>query len=315
MFYFNISVHAPIDLEATLFCGQAFRWQREVLHNKNYYNGIVAGNFIRIYHDKSTSKLEIEASSDIIAGMPADRFIRHYLDIDAPDQKILSETFLAHYPFARKVLHLYGSMQVLHQEPFEALISFICAQGMGIHIVRRQVESLSASFGEALYTKDRSMIHKFPAPESLARADFAMLQKCANNNVRRAKNIQQISEAVASGALELECLMSAKNGSTYASYRQARQVLLRYSGIGGKIADCVCLFGFGHKDAIPIDRHVRTYLSEWFGLSTKTSALSSKNYDALADEARALFASPCPGRLSQILFHYWRMHVRGLKAV
>lgn len=38
-------------------------------------------------------------------------------------------------------------------------------------------------------------------------------------------------------------------------YRHAHEQLLQLQGVGPKVADCVCLFGLGWGESVPIDTH------------------------------------------------------------
>lgn len=40
------------------------------------------------------------------------------------------------------------------------------------------------------------------------------------------------------------------------TYKQTHQELLQLSGVGPKVADCVCLMGLGWAEAVPVDTHV-----------------------------------------------------------
>ena len=40
------------------------------------------------------------------------------------------------------------------------------------------------------------------------------------------------------------------------TYKQAHQELLQLSGVGPKVADCICLMGLGWAEAVPVDTHV-----------------------------------------------------------
>jgi N-glycosylase/DNA lyase len=86
----------------------------------------------------------------------------------------------------------YFGLRLLRQEPFETLISFMCAQGIGVSLIRRQVLLLSQNFGEFIAITE----YKFPTPNALAHADLSQLAQCTNNNLIRARNIQQVAQAV-----------------------------------------------------------------------------------------------------------------------
>lgn len=47
-------------------------------------------------------------------------------------------------------------------------------------------------------------------------------------------------------------------------YRRARKELMKLSGVGEKVADCICLFALHHMDAFPIDTHIRQVLDEHY---------------------------------------------------
>ncbi len=44
------------------------------------------------------------------------------------------------------------------------------------------------------------------------------------------------------------------------SYKDAREELMKLSGVGGKVADCICLFALHQMDAFPVDTHIRQVL-------------------------------------------------------
>ena len=69
----------------------------------------------------------------------------------------------------------------------------------------------------------------------------------------RAKYICATARQVASGAVDLEKVARMK-------YTDAKIELLRLTGVGIKVAECICLFGLHHIDAFPIDTHIRQML-------------------------------------------------------
>lgn len=299
-FQSELAYNAPLNLEATLFCGQAFRWQ---ILSENTFQAVVYGEVLRLV-DLSKRLLIASTAKQINGKLLAD-FVWHYLGLEDNLDTLFSSQFRTQYPHLFSGALAYFGLRLLRQEPFETLISFMCAQGMGIALVRRQVYLLSKFFGRSIAITE----FKFPNPCQLANASLSRLTRCTNNNSVRARNIRSVALSVARGDLDL-----AKLSAPHCDFQTARETLLRYNGIGEKIADCVCLFGLGHRTAFPIDTHVRQYLKEWFGLSTQTASLTSKEYRRLSAKARALLGEEQAGLAGQLLFHYWRKDVKRLTA-
>ena len=55
---------------------------------------------------------------------------------------------------------------------------------------------------------------------------------------------------VADGEIALDSLVSL-------SVEECEKELMKITGVGKKVADCTILFGLGHVDAFPIDRHIK----------------------------------------------------------
>lgn len=344
----NLPVSVPLNLEATLFCGQAFRWQRVSPEEREpkVFQAVVGGEVLELSQQFSSvephspaSELLVRCTAEAIGGEPLKKFVPHYLGLDDDVEKIFPPPFRSRYPDLVAAAMRYFGLRLMRQAPFETLISFMCAQGMGIKLIRRQVSLLARAFGNPLAAPPDLTIdsphensyenlntslsqlpqiqnfiaitaYKFPTPEQIAAAPVSVLTGCTNNNSIRAKNIRRVAEAVADGSLNLNALLALR-----CPLDEARETLMRFSGIGAKIADCVCLFGLEHRSAFPIDTHVRQYLDGWFGLKTKTASLTPAGYEALCNEAKDVLGSPYAGLAGQLLFHTWRRDVRHLKEV
>ncbi len=297
----ELCYNAPLNLEATLFCGQAFRWQKLSDHA---FQGVVYGEIVRLT-EVHHGRILIESTAPHLNHQSLPDFTRHYLGFEDNLNDLFSRSFIKKYPHLYRGASHYFGLRLLRQEPFETLISFMCAQGIGVALIRRQVLLLSQNFGRFITITE----YKFPAPNALAHADLSRLAQCTNNNLIRARNIQRVAQAVADGDLDLSAL-----SAPHCDFETARASLLRYHGIGDKIADCVCLFGLGHRSAFPIDTHVRQYLSAWFGISTKSVSLTSTEYQRLCREARAILGEVNTGLAGQLLFHYWRKDIKAMKS-
>jgi N-glycosylase/DNA lyase len=87
------------------------------------------------------------------------------------------------------------------------------------------------------------------------------------------------------------------------SYKEAHEQLVELSGVGPKVADCVCLMGLGWGEAVPIDTHVwqiavRDYK---FGKNSKTKTMNKAMYDSVGDHFRALWGKQA-GWAHSVLF-------------
>ena len=148
----------------------------------------------------------------------------------------------------------FGSgIRILQQDVWEMLVSFIISQQNNIKRIRKCIEMLCErygerkSFGDSLNAGDTGY-YTFPDVEALARASEEELRAC--NLGYRSRYIVGTSNSILKGDVDLDALKKM-------GYKQAKGELLKLSGVGEKVADCICLFGLHHMDAFPVDTHIR----------------------------------------------------------
>ena len=305
-----ITSDKSICLKSTLFSGQSFRWNVSTDYPDIFF-GMIDDRLI-IMRQISPSTIEIQCSSDLVYGVHVNDFIIRYFTLDIDDNSVLPDHFSVRYPDLWKLVSGYRSVRVMRQDPFEIMVTFMCAQGIGMHLIRRQVEMIAERYGEELVFETENgplRLYGFPTPSSLASADVNDLASCTNNNRIRATNIISMARSFESGAMAIACVRSGD-----CSLDTLRDSLCVHSGIGMKIADCIALFGLGRFDAFPIDTHVKQYLWEWFGIEAAQRSLTEKNYRYLQEEARSILGAEFTGYAGHILFHCWRKEVRKMKA-
>ncbi|MCS7014081.1 MAG: DNA glycosylase [Chloroherpetonaceae bacterium] len=316
----TLPLSTALNLHETFFCGQAFRWHALALSTNTAYYAALDGTLVLLYAQSST--LTVYASAPVLQHRPLAEFMHHYLGLTDRLEEVFSPLFRQKYPHLVQGAAPYFGLRLLRQPAFETLISFMCAQGIGIALIRRQVAALARTFGSPLslsislspsgqLTPHFSFAiteYTFPTPECLAEASLSQLQRCTNFHRARAERIRRIARAVADGSLNLAALTAP-----HATFEHARETLLQYDGIGEKIADCICLFGLGHHEAFPIDTHVRQYLAEWFGLKAPTTSLTPRAYRELAQAARDILGTKYAGLAGQWLFHHWRRDIRKMR--
>jgi len=299
-----------LGLKQTLFSGQSFTWNFSDLYS-GYFENII-DNSIIILREIKVGIIEVLSNRQQIDELPIDEFFFRYFSLDIDKKKVLPVGFKNKFPEVWQLVEPYQSVRIMRQDPFEIMVTFMCAQGIGMHLIRRQVSMIAEQYGEkhVLDTEKGLMVlHGFPAPSALASARLDELARCTNNNRIRAGNIIQMARSFESGKLALVCV-----GSGERDLETLREMLCAHSGIGLKIADCIALFGLGRFDAFPIDTHVKQYLWEWFGIEAARKSLTEKNYRFLQDEARKILGNEYAGYAGHMLFHCWRKEVKKMKA-
>ncbi len=254
---------ANFDLAQTLDCGQAFRWYQ----NKNgAWCGIAFGKYIELF----------ENNGDIVisGSNPKDfqDIWQNYFDLDRDYTAIIKEincdTTVA------KAAAYSGGIRLLNQEPWEALCSFIISQNNNIPRIKGIIERLCENFG----TKIKNG-YTFPSANIIAKltvSDLAVIRSGF-----RAKYILDAAQKVASGEIRLESLK-------HIDYDTAREKIMTIKGVGPKVADCVLLYGLGHKNAFPRDVWINRALEQLF---------DGKIPDCVGDYG---------GIVQQYIFHYIR---------
>ena len=299
-----------ISIKDILFSGQSFLWNLHAF-DKDYYCSIIDSSPVFI-KQLSGNEIEINSTRNEFYGVPLHEFIRTYFSLDIDTCNVFPETFLLSHPELWKLLEEYFPLRILRQDPFETMIMFMCAQGIGMHLIRKQVAMLTENYGEAIPVtfKGKSLVlHNFPTPQRLAAADPFTLSRCTNNNRLRAANIISASRRIAEGSIDLDSLRNKQM-----PLDELRLTLSQNSGIGFKIADCIALFGLGRFDAFPIDTHVRQYLGPWFKSAAALRSLSPATYLMMDAEARTLLNPEFAGYAGHILFHCWRKEIKKLRS-
>lgn len=169
-------------------------------------------------------------------------------------------------------------IRILRQDVWEVLISFIISQQNNIKRITKCIETICERYGEQKSAYDGIVYHAFPTPGALAAAGEEELRSCGLGY--RSRYLAKTSAAVAGGDVDLEGLKQLE-------YPRAKAELMSLSGVGNKVADCICLYGLHHLDAFPVDTHIRQVLDEHY-----PSGFRYENFPGYA------------GIIQQYLFYY-----------
>lgn len=219
-------------------------------------------------------------------------------------------------PNFRKRAPKFTGVRMLNQDAWEALVGFICSSNNNISRISQMVHKLCLHYGPYIGTIGEEVFHDFPTPAALTVPGVeAHLRELGFGY--RARYIAQTAQNI-SGERPEGWLLSLRNPASVAwgaaapgkgtaheapTYKRAHEQLLELTGVGPKVADCVCLMGLGWGEAVPVDTHVwqiamRDYK---FGGKSKNKTLTKALYDAVGDHFRELWGSQA-GWAHSVLF-------------
>lgn len=237
--------------------------------------------------------------------------LRHYFSLKH-NAAALYDQWSKNDPNFRKKAPKFTGIRILSQDAWEALIGFICSSNNNISRISQMVHKLCNHYGPLLGYIGDEPFHDFPAPEALAGQKVeAHLRELGFGY--RAKYIAQTARMVSEEkpAAWLESLTNPENPGWGAekygkiervSYKEAHEELLSLSGVGPKVADCVCLMGLGWGEAVPVDTHVWQIAQRDYKFGkVKTKTFSKVMYDSVGDHFRKIWGDQA-GWAQSVLF-------------
>jgi len=230
------------NLSETFDCGQCFRWDKV----EDAYWGMAYG-----------MPLKISQADDVITLYNTthdswNNVWNRYFDMERDYGEIKKR--LSSDPVMVEASTFGGGIRLLNQEPFECLISFIISASNNIPRIKKIIDSLCTNFGGKVTYLGKDF-YAFPTAEKLASLDLDQLTVIKAGF--RDKYILGAAKAVANGMIDLECLKSA-------SYEYAKSELLKLSGVGCKVADCVLLFALEKYGSFPVDVWIKRIMEHCY---------------------------------------------------
>ncbi len=152
---------------------------------------------------------------------------------------------------------LYGLKLPTYPTVFESLVDSIVEQQISVKVARTIEERLAKKFGDPLDLNGESFF-AFPTPQNLASASIQDIRNCGLSQ-RKAEYIQQASQLIVDGKLDLEHLKNHK------SPQQIITELDAIRGIGVWTAELIMLEGMQKLDALPADDFgIRRVISRYY---------------------------------------------------
>lgn len=262
-----------IDVDSSINSGQVFLWKKydEIWYGINGQNILKIDKFGEI-NSKSGDDKDFLRKTDNV---------KKILDSISKDATI------------KDAIKKYPGLRILRQDPFQCMISFIVSSNSNIQKIKLNLENISEKFGEKTCF-DKINFQLFPKPKKLANATIKEITECGVGY--RAEFIKECAEMVNSKEIDFENLKKS-------TYTQAKDEIMKISGIGNKVADCILLFSLEKLEAFPLDRWMirilEKYYSNEFAMETKT--ITEKQYKVIHEKILNHFGEYA-GYAQQFLF-------------
>lgn len=215
-------------------------------------------------------------------------FIKRYFRVDTDYEDIMKN--ILKDEFVKKSVIKFPDIRLLKQDFEEALISYMISPTNSVKSIRTRVRNLSRKFGEKVIL-DGHTFFMFPKTEVIADASLNDLLNCSLGF--RAGRIKTAAGIVLENNL-------TKKITNY-SEEKSRDELMKLSGIGDKVADCILLYSLAYDKIIPVDRWVQRFLINYYNLPSKSS------YETMRKWIRDYWGDYA-GWAGQYLFEYVRLY-------
>ena len=263
-------------------CGQCFRWNKE---ENGSYTGVFNHNVINVKRENDKIIFRGICRGDI-----KEECIK-YFDLDRDYEKIKDKLSKVDENLKASIKHGIG-IRILNQDLWEALISFIISANNNIPRIKGIIERLAKNYGDKIIWNNKDY-YTFPTPEQLKKASVADFRKLGLGF--RDVRVYETTKIVNDNKNILQELKNEKD------VNKLREKLLKFPGVGPKVADCIMLFALNKLEVFPIDVWVRRVMNEIYIKNDDETKVNKKQIEKLAKEKYGNLA----GIAQQYLF-YWR---------
>lgn len=269
-------------------CGQCFRF---VCEEDGSYSGVFRRSFINVSLQEQGNIMKVKRI--LGEGIDGEELYR-FFDLETSYERI-KEKFKVEDEVMKKVISKGEGIRILRQDFFEALITFIISQNNNISRIRKNIESICTVYGSEV--EAGSGIYAFPTVEELAGAkeeDLKKLKlgyraryivKSVENYIKKKDRIQRCIEKLAKEYEKQE-------------EENLFNELMKFPGVGAKVADCIMLFATPCKNRFPIDTWIKKIMEEKYAMKVE----SKKDKDKVQKFVEVKF-SPYAGIAQQYLFY------------
>ncbi|EMG47606.1 Ogg1 N-glycosylase/DNA lyase [Candida maltosa Xu316] len=284
---------SEVSLHKVLRCGQTFRWK----NINNVWSFATSDRIILLKQDPSN----IYYSHIMQKGKSGKEketleFINDYFALSIKLESLYTHWKIQHADYQSKKnqqkspFDLFTGIRILRQDPWECLISFICSSNNNVKRISKMCENLCIHFGEYINDFENHEYFSFPTPQALSGPDVETKLRELGFGYR-AKYIHQTALKFTDDVNHPDITISNLMGMREAKYAKAHEFLLQLTGVGPKVADCICLMSLDKHDVVPIDTHVYQIAIRDYKFKGNKSmkTLNKETYSAIRTYFKGIF--------------------------
>ena len=259
--YFNV--------RDTLECGQIFR-----------YKQLSEDTYAVFSRDKYA---ELTTVDGVVQVRTDDKeYFWHFFDLDT-DYESKVKRIAAISPLMSEATTFGKGIRILNQDLTEMIFSFIISANNNIKRIQLIIDRLCNALG-----CDTPHGKAFPTVEAMAKASIEFYAGIGAGY--RDKYLHETANMLLS--YDLDALRDLDS-------EHARAELLKFLGVGPKVADCIMLFGLKRGDVFPVDTWLKKVYHEHFEQGHKDSEISRYFCNLFGEDA---------GLCQQYLFYFQRKY-------
>ncbi len=233
------------DIDHIFYSGQIFRFEKST---DNIFTTAAYGRILKI------GQKENQVTFYNVTMQEFERQWFHFFALDENYDEIIravntDEIMLRALEYGRGI-------RILKQDLWEMMISFIVSQNNNIPRIKKIIQTLCENFGSKI-VEGNDIQFAFPT--------IAQLENITQDEFKEiglGYRDSYIADAVCKvgwGEIDLEMIKKMDT-------MQARAELMKIKGVGGKVADCILLFGLSRYEVCPHDVWVKRIFSEKYGV-------------------------------------------------
>ena len=264
-------------------CGQCFRWNKQ---DDGSYTGVFKENVMNVQKNGDTVIFKGICNGDI------KEIVQDYFDLNRNYEEI-KETLSKIDDNVKTSIQYGQGIRILNQDLWEMIISYIISANNNIPRIKGIIERLSKTYGKEIEWNGEKY-YAFPTVEELKDVTVEDYRKLGTGF--RDIRLYETTQMILNNDIDLEKLKNNPNTI------EVREELLKLSGVGPKVADCILLFSTLKRfEVFPIDVWVRRVMNELYFKLPDETKLKRDQIEKLATEKYGDLA----GLAQQYLF-YWK---------